>query len=116
MTLIKGVRQTDLDAGAALVGFAPIERFYNAPQEYHPRTIYPSTKTAIAHDVPQSRGAFKAVVDCPYWQVYNCDAYRFLNEVEAPSILRRFVMTLEKHGYTSMPWSHGIYDTYRLCI
>ena len=116
MTLTEEVRQTDLDAGAALVGFAPIERFDNASRENHPRTIYPSTKTAIAIDVPQPRGALKSVVDGTYWQVYNCDAYWFLNEVEAPSILRRIVMMLEEHGYTSMPWSHGIYDTYRLCI
>jgi epoxyqueuosine reductase QueG len=89
--------------GADLVGFAPVSRFEHAPPENHPRTIFPSTKTAIAIGLAQARGALKAVEDGCYWQAYNCDSYWYLNEVEAPRILRRLVMRLEDYGYTSVP-------------
>ncbi len=101
--LTEQIRQVALDAGAAMVGFAPIERFENAPPEAHPRTIYPPTRTAIAIAVPQPRGALKAVEEGTYWQAYNCDSYWYLNEVEAPRILRRIIMFLEQHGHTSVP-------------
>lgn len=101
--LTEQVRQVALDAGAALVGFAPISRFEHAPAENHPRTIFPQTRTAIAIALPQPRGTLKAVEEGCYWQAYNCDAYWYLNEVEAPRILRVITMFLEQHGYTSVP-------------
>lgn len=97
------VRATALDAGAALVGFAPMSRFDNAPRENHPHTIFPQAKTAIAIAVPQPRGALKAVEEGCYWQSYNCDSYWLLNEVVGPSILRAIVMFLEEYGHTSVP-------------
>lgn len=101
--LTEQVRRVALDSGAALVGFAPIARFDNAPREYNPRTIFPQTQTAIAIAIPQARGTLKAVEEGCYWQSYNCDSYWFLNEVKAPQILRDIVMFLEKYGYTSVP-------------
>ena len=101
--LTRQVRQVALDAGAALVGFAPISRFEHAPAENHPHTIFPHTQTAIAIALPQPRGTLKAVEEGCYWQAYNCDAYWYLNEVEAPRILRVLAMFLEEHGYTSVP-------------
>lgn len=89
--------------GAPLVGFAPIARFADAPPRYHPRTIFPATRTVIAIAIPQPRGALKAVEDGAYWQAYNCDSYWYLNEIMAPRILREIVMLLEGHGYTSIP-------------
>ncbi len=101
--LTEHVRRVALESGAALVGFAPISRFENAPREYHPSTIFAPTKTAIAIAVPQPRGALKGVEDGTYWQAYNCDSYWFLNEVKGPMILRDIVMALEEFGYTSIP-------------
>jgi epoxyqueuosine reductase len=97
------VRETALANGAALVGFAPISRFDNAPPEYNPRTIFPQTRTAIAVAVLQPRGTLKAVEEGCYWQSYNSDSYWYLNEVLAPQLLRAIVMLLEEHGYTSVP-------------
>lgn len=101
--LTEQVRQVALDAGAGLVGFAPVSRFEHAPPDMHPHTIFTQAKTAIAIAVPQPRGALKAVEEGCYWQAYNCDAYWYLNEVEAPRILRKIVMFLEEYGYTSVP-------------
>lgn len=97
------VRETALAEGADLVGFAPVERYDNAPPENHPRTILPQVRTCIAIALAQPRGALKAVEEGCYWQAYNCDSYWYLNEVEAPRILRRVVMLLERFGYTSVP-------------
>ena len=97
------VRRTALKSGAALVGFAPISRFENAPSAFHPRTIFASTKTVVAIAVPQPRGALKAIEDGTYWQAYNADSYWLLNEVKGPMILRDIIMALEEFGHTSVP-------------
>ncbi len=101
-SLTDAVRNMALENGADLVGFAPVERFQHAPPQYHPHTIYPSTRTVIAMAVRQSRGALKAVEDGAYWQDYNCDNYWYLNEVVAPKLLRSVVLMLEDRGYTSV--------------
>lgn len=101
--LTEQVRDVAMENGAALVGFAPISRFQNAPELYHPHTIFPQTETVIAIAIPQPRGALKAVEEGAYWQSYNCDSYWYLNEVMAPTVLRSIVMYLEEKGYTSVP-------------
>jgi epoxyqueuosine reductase len=97
------IRRVALNCGADLVGFAPIRRFREAPEAFHPRTIFPATKTVIALAVRQPRGALKAVEDGTYWQAYNCDSYWYLNEVHAPKMLRSIVMALEEFGASSVP-------------
>ena len=97
------VKKAALDAGAALVGFAPVSRFDKAPAEYHPHTIFPQTKTVVAVTVPQPRGALKAAEEGTYWQAYNCDSYWYLNEIVGPKILQAVTMLLEGEGFTSVP-------------
>jgi ferredoxin len=92
-----------LESGAALVGFAPISRFDNAPASVHPHTIYPDTRTAIAIGIPQIRGTLKTIEQGTYWQSYNCDSYWYINEVLSVEILRKICMLLESKGYTSVP-------------
>ncbi len=102
-SLADQVRRAALEAGADLVGFAPISRFTDAPPELHPRTIYPPTRTVIAVALRQPRGALKAVEEGTYWQAYNCDGYWYLNEVLATQVLRHVVLCLEGEGWTSVP-------------
>lgn len=102
-SLTERLRRQALESGADLVGFAPIERFADAPPQLHPRTIFPQTKTAIAIALRQPRGAIKAVEEGTYWQAYNCDSYWYLNEVLATQVLRSIIMFLEAEGYTSVP-------------
>jgi ferredoxin len=109
--LTERVRQAAIESGAALVGFAPIARFDNAPPEHNPKALMPGTQTVVAVAVPQARGTLKTVEEGTYWVAYNCDSYQYLNEILAPGILRAIVMTLEDEGYTSVPihnpfWSH----------
>jgi hypothetical protein len=65
-TLTRQVRTLALESGAALVGFAPMSRFDNAPPENHSRTMLPSAKTAVVIAVNQLRGTLKAVEDGCY--------------------------------------------------
>jgi ferredoxin len=101
--LTERVREAALAAGADLVGFAPIERFDDAPPKLHPRTIFPQTRTVIAVACRQPRGALKAVEEGTYWQAYNCDSYWYLNEVQAPKVLREVALALEADGWTGVP-------------
>jgi len=64
--LTERVREVACQAGADLVGFAPITRFDDAPPQMHPRTIYPQTQTVIAVAVRQPRGALKAAEEGTY--------------------------------------------------
>lgn len=106
------VRTTAENAGADLVGFAPIERFEHAPAELNPRTILPQTQTVIAVAMRQPRGTLKTVEEGTYWQAYNCDGYWYLNEVAAPRLLRAVSLALEEDGWTGVPvhnpfWPHS---------
>jgi len=107
--LTERVRRAAMEAGADLVGFAPVSRFDLAPAEVHPTTIFPPTRTVIAVAVRQPRGTLKAVEEGAYFQAYTADAYWYLNEVMAPQILRRVTMLLEEEGYTSVPVHNPFY-------
>jgi len=97
------VRKAALGAGADLVGVAPVSRFDSAPPEYHPRTIFPQTKSVLAVAVRQPRGTLKTAEEGTYFQAYTADAYWYLNEVVAPQVLRAAVLALEEEGYTGVP-------------
>jgi len=103
-TLTQQVKQVALDAGADLVGVAPIDRFDNAPAELHPRTVFGHTQSVIAVACRMLRGALKTIEEGNYWQAYNADSYQYLNEVLAPEILRKVTLFLEDRGYTSVPF------------
>lgn len=102
-TFTETIKQTALNNGAALVGFAPISRFDNAPDVYNPKAIFPQTKTLIAMAVPQIRGTLKTIEEGTYWQAYNVDSYYYLNQILAPMMLRAVCMTLETNGHTAVP-------------
>ncbi len=101
--LTQSVRRTALESGADLVGFAPISRFDDAPEDCHPRTILPQTRSVVAVAVRQPRGTLKAAEEGTYFQAYSADAYWYLNEVLAIQILRGITMLLEEEGCTSVP-------------
>lgn len=102
-SLAAEVKRAALEAGADLVGVASIDRFEHAPPEMHPRGIFSRTRSVIALGCRMLRGALKTIEEGSYWQAYNCDSYQYLNEVLAPTILRRVVLLLEDRGYTSVP-------------
>lgn len=102
--LTAAVKELAMGAGADLVGVAPIERFEHAAPEVHPATLFPPVRSVVALACRMVRGALKTIEEGTYWQAYNCDSYQYLNEVLAPHMLRKVVMFLEDHGYTSVPF------------
>ena len=101
-TLTQEIENIARREGASLVGFGNIERWDNAPAEAHPHSILPITRSVMAIALPQSRGALMAIEEGSYWQAYNVDSYWYLNEVEAPRIIRQVVMHLEERGHTAI--------------
>ena len=101
--LSESVKSIARQAGADLVGIAPIARFDNAPPELNPRTIFQATRSVIAVGLRILRGTLKSIEDGTYWQGYNCSSYQYLNEIAAPRVLRAIVLLLEDAGYTSVP-------------
>lgn len=102
-SLAAEVKKVALDAGVDLVGIASIDRFDNAPFEMHPHSIFSNTQSVIAVGCRMVRGALKTIEEGNYWQAYNCDSYQYLNDIFAPHMLRKIVLFLEDHGYTSVP-------------
>ena len=102
-TLSNEIEELAKKEGASLVGFGNIERWDNAAPEVHPRSILPITRSVVAIALPQSRGSLMAIEEGTYWQAYNVDSYWYLNEVEAPRILRQLVLYLEEQGHTAIP-------------
>ncbi len=101
--LTERVRRVALESGADLVGLAPISRFEGAPEDCHPHTIFPQTRSVVAVAVRQPRGTLKAAEEGTYFQAYSADAYWYLNEVLAIQTLRAITMLLEEEGCTSVP-------------
>lgn len=97
------VKRTAIEAGADLVGVAPISRFDNAPAEVHPRSIFGATRSVIAVGRRMLRGTLKTIEEGNYWQAYNCDSYQYLNEIFAPHLLGKIALLLEDYGWTSVP-------------
>ena len=101
-TLTEALEQLAREEGASLVGFGNIKRWDNAPPEVHPCSILPITRSVVAIGLPQSRGSLMAIEEGTYWQGYNSDSYAYLNETEAPRLLRQIVLYLEEHGHTAI--------------
>lgn len=101
--LTERVRQAALQAGADLVGFAPISRFENAPPDQHPQGIFPQTKTVVVVATRKLRGTLKTVEEGTYWQGYNADSYAYPSWDLSVLILRSIIRLLEDEGYTSVP-------------
>jgi len=107
--LTTSVEQVARRNGASLVGFGNIERWDGAPPEVSPRSILPITRSVVAIGLPQSRGALMGIEEGTYWQAYNVDNYWYLNDVEAPRILRQIVLYLEERGHTAIPVHNPFY-------
>ena len=108
-SLTEAVEQLARNEGASLVGFGNIERWENAPPEVHPHSILPITRSVIGIGLPQSRGSLMAIEEGTYWQAYNVDNYAYLNDCEAPRLLRQIVLFLEEQGYTAISIHNPFY-------
>ncbi|MDD5706636.1 MAG: hypothetical protein PHR35_11995 [Kiritimatiellae bacterium] len=113
-SLTRAVRDLALAEGAALVGFAPVERFNTLPRECGPRPtdVFPEARTAISiavqmPDVCMERAAYHDYGD-PEGGHVNVSVSLRLNQVAC-----KIARLLERNQFTAFPISATIVWRYR---
>jgi epoxyqueuosine reductase QueG len=71
-----------LDSRVSAAGFAPVDRFFQAPEKHHPSRICKDAKTVIVFGIPISRG----ILSSPDYNLYGIHrsyhtVYRKLDEI-----------------------------------
>ena len=64
------IKKFALSRGLDLFGVANIERFKNAPREYHPANIFPEAKSVIVVGKRILRGGWRGIEEGTYWPSY----------------------------------------------
>jgi ferredoxin len=85
-----------------MIGFAGIERFENAPAEFHPCNIYPETKTVIVIAIRVLRGLMESL-DNGQVVPYNAHGYGGINEQFMREAKQRVACWLEDYGFSGVP-------------
>ena len=93
----KRIKEIVNRCGADLWGIASVERFKHAPKGFHPRDIYPSTRSIIAFGRRIPDSAFASPTPVPYTFLTTL----ILNEVYQLTL--RIVRELENVGVAGVP-------------
>ncbi len=100
--LKKELRKFALKQGIDMIGFAGIERFAEAPEEFHPRNIYPKTKTAVVLGIRVLRGLMESLDEGMHIP-YNAHGYGGINEWFMRDARQKVSCWIEDHGYSAVP-------------
>jgi len=100
------VRSLAIDAGADMVGFAPVERFANGPEKTRPNYYMPKAQSVVVAGIgfPRSIGevwgtfAEEGALPGPYMWF----GFAYLNW-ELSRVALKVAKMLESHGYRSLP-------------
>lgn len=84
------------------IGIANIERFANAPAEFHPRNLFPETQSVIVLGIRVLRGLMRAL-DNGQKIVYNSHGYGGINENFMKVARQAVCKYLEDRGYFAVP-------------
>jgi epoxyqueuosine reductase len=88
--------------GIDMVGFAHIDRFANAPEEFHPRNIYPHAKTVVVLGIRVLRGLMESL-DEGLHIPYNAHGYGGINEQFMRDARQRVACWIEDRGFAAVP-------------
>ncbi|MBF0244584.1 MAG: hypothetical protein HQL31_04865 [Planctomycetes bacterium] len=102
LELKDNLRQSSRQSNLDMIGFANIDRFDNAPDEFHPCNIYPQTKTVIVIGIRVLRGLMESL-DNGQLIPYNSHGYGGINEQFMREGKQRIACFLEDHGYSGIP-------------
>lgn len=83
--------------GADLCGIAPIERFTDAPEGYHPRDVLADCQSVISLGVRSPVLALKSTSHVPYTRIRNSITPKM------DAIALDLCIELEKHGVAALP-------------
>ncbi len=90
-------------AGADLIGFAPVERFDQLPLEKHPRAIFPETKTVILIGRRITRGTLRGVEEGTNFHNYIAFGQAWLADRFLALTTFQVAEYLEDNGWEAVP-------------
>jgi len=85
-----------------MLGFAGIDRFDNAPAEFHPRNIYPRARTVVVFGLRVLRGLMESL-DNGQYVPYNAHGYGGINEQFMRVARQRVACWIEDQGFSAVP-------------
>ena len=101
-------KQILFNLGADLCGVASIDRFYDAPEGFHPRDVMPQCKSVVAIAKAFPAGTINCKTTIPYTIVRN-----MLSDM-LDKLSVQFCIEMERYGIAAVPTgtiSHNQYDT-----
>jgi len=99
MLTTESIKTFALENGADLVGVGAIDRFAGTAPEKDPRFIAPRAKSIIGLGFRVLRGALRGVEEQTHFYQLPEMGIVHIDEVHAPTVLRRVACLLEDHGY-----------------
>jgi len=103
------IREMGYKLGLDLVGFANIERFKDAPENMHPKGIFPEAKTVIVVGKRILRGGWRGIEEGTNWVTYTYfDYHGLLNSFFIQEPLYQLACFIEDSGYEAVPYYSGV--------
>ena len=97
------VKKTAYDLGADLVGIGSIDRWKDVPENENPLSIMPRAKSVICFGFRMHRGTLRGVEEGTYFSAYTFNSFADVNNIFAPTLLRRLSSYIEDFGYEAIP-------------
>ena len=90
--------------GADLVGIAPIERFDGLPEQAHPRTFAPETRSVIAVAHRIMRGTMRGIEEgTSFSNTYGCFGANWMENQFLTKTLMDLCSAIENAGFEASP-------------
>ena len=102
------IKEAAFAAGAGDVGIANIERFANAPEMMHPKSIFPECKSVISIVCPIPRGSYRGITEGTHWPNYTFYSYNRLNTLFRPKVTYSTACFVEDHGFEAVAVYPGV--------
>lgn len=97
------VKKAAFDLGADLVGIGSIDRWKDVPENENPLSIMPRAKSVICFGFRMHRGTLRGVEEGTYFSAYTFNSFADVNNIFAPTLLRRLSSFIEDYGYEAVP-------------
>lgn len=102
MFMANELKKVSQDAGADLVGIAPIERFAEISKEHHPCSIFPETKSVIVLGKRIVRGAIRGIEEGTQFANYSLFARQWLSDRFMPMITITVAEFIENNRFEAV--------------
>ncbi len=104
MSLADDVKEFALQAGADLVGIAPIGRFAGAPKKFDPKRLLPKTRSVISMAVRILEGITVPQDACVENYPYQFFGYGWLSNIRLNGLAFEIARFLEDRGHVTCPY------------